>query len=96
MSQGRLESIAVMQQDPMKRGLVWPQRLRVTLGYDGSLKELPGVCDRKRHHRQGRERIAGAAISCCPPAVVWATAFSCSTTAAATICYSTSRTCPTR
>ena len=38
---GRLESITITQQDPMKRGLVWPQRLRVTLGYDGSLKNLP-------------------------------------------------------
>jgi aminopeptidase N len=38
---GRLESILVRQQDPMKRGLVWPQRLRVTLGYDGTLKNLP-------------------------------------------------------
>jgi aminopeptidase N len=37
----RLESLTITQQDPMKRGLVWPQRLRVTLGYDGSLKELP-------------------------------------------------------
>jgi aminopeptidase N len=38
---GRLESIAVTQQDPMKRGLVWPQRLRVTLGYDGASRDLP-------------------------------------------------------
>jgi aminopeptidase N len=38
---GRLESIAITQHDPMKRGLVWPQRLRVTLGYDGSFKDLP-------------------------------------------------------
>jgi aminopeptidase N len=40
-AQGRLESITVTQHDPMKRGLVWPQRLRVALGYDGSVKELP-------------------------------------------------------
>jgi aminopeptidase N len=38
---GRLESIVVRQQDPMNRGLLWPQRLRVTLGYDGSLRDLP-------------------------------------------------------
>jgi aminopeptidase N len=38
---GRLKSITVRQQDPMQRGLVWPQRLRVALGYDGSVKELP-------------------------------------------------------
>jgi aminopeptidase N len=38
---GRLESIAITQRDPMKRGVIWPQRLRVTLGYEGSLKDLP-------------------------------------------------------
>jgi aminopeptidase N len=38
---GRLESIAITQRDPMTRGLVWPQRLRVTLGYGDSLKDLP-------------------------------------------------------
>ena len=38
---GRLESMTVTQQDPMKRGLIWPQRLRVTVGFDGSVKELP-------------------------------------------------------
>ena len=26
--------------DPLRRGLVWPQRMRVTLGYPGSRKEL--------------------------------------------------------
>jgi aminopeptidase N len=41
VERGRLESIAITQHDPMKRGLVWPQRLRVTLGYDGSFKDLP-------------------------------------------------------
>jgi aminopeptidase N len=40
-AKGRLESITVTQQDPMKRRLMWPQRLRVALGYDGSVKELP-------------------------------------------------------
>jgi len=38
---GRLESITVTQHDPMARGLLWPQRLRVALGYDGAVKELP-------------------------------------------------------
>jgi aminopeptidase N len=38
---GRLEGITVTQRDPMKRGLIWPQRLRVTVGFDGSVKELP-------------------------------------------------------
>jgi aminopeptidase N len=40
-AKGQLESISVTQQDPMKRGLVWPQRLRIAVGYDGSIKELP-------------------------------------------------------
>jgi len=40
-SSGRLDGLTLTQQDPMKRGLVWPQRLQVTLGYDGSVKELP-------------------------------------------------------
>jgi aminopeptidase N len=38
---GRVDSLTVRQQDPMQRGLVWPQRLRVALGYDGAVKELP-------------------------------------------------------
>jgi aminopeptidase N len=40
-ARGRIESMTVTQHDPMKRGLVWPQRLRIALGYDGSIKELP-------------------------------------------------------
>ena len=40
-AKGRLESITVTQKDPMTRGLLWPQRLRVALGYEGSVKELP-------------------------------------------------------
>jgi aminopeptidase N len=40
-SSGHLDSITLTQTDPMKRGLVWPQRLQVALGYDGSVKELP-------------------------------------------------------
>jgi aminopeptidase N len=38
---GRLEAITVSQQDPMKRGVIWPERLRVTVGFDGSAKDLP-------------------------------------------------------
>jgi aminopeptidase N len=40
-SSGHLDGITLTQTDPMKRGLVWPQRLQVALGYDGSVKELP-------------------------------------------------------
>jgi len=38
---GRLASIDLSQRDPLGRGLVWPQRLRVALGYPGSVRELP-------------------------------------------------------
>jgi len=38
---GRLAGITVSTRDPLGRGLVWPQRLRVALGYEGSIKELP-------------------------------------------------------
>ena len=37
---GRVSSIALHVSDPMGRGLVWPQRLRVVLGYEGSSREL--------------------------------------------------------
>jgi aminopeptidase N len=43
---GRLAGIAVSARDPLGRGLVWPQRLRVTLGYEGSITELPMDVDR--------------------------------------------------
>jgi len=39
--QGRLAGITLTQDDPRTRGLVWPQRLRVALGYEGSVRELP-------------------------------------------------------
>jgi aminopeptidase N len=38
---GRLASIDLTQSDPLGRSLVWPQRLRVALGYPGSIRELP-------------------------------------------------------
>jgi aminopeptidase N len=41
LSGGRIRSIALHVSDPMGRGLVWPQRLRVTLGYPGSIVDLP-------------------------------------------------------
>ena len=40
-AKGRLDGMTVTQQDPMKRGLIWPQRLRVTVGFEGSATELP-------------------------------------------------------
>jgi aminopeptidase N len=38
---GRLAGITLKVDDPLRRGRVWPQRLRVTLGYATSIKDLP-------------------------------------------------------
>src|SRR5207248_613042 len=35
-----IQRLAITMNDPLRRGLVWPQRMRVTLGYAGSQKEL--------------------------------------------------------
>jgi aminopeptidase N len=37
---GRIAGLALTQRDPLGRGLVWPQQLRVTLGYEGSSRDL--------------------------------------------------------
>ncbi len=37
---GRVSDLTLTQRDPLERGIVWPQRLRVTLGYAGSAKDL--------------------------------------------------------
>jgi aminopeptidase N len=37
----RLASIEIVEQDPMGRSMIWPQRLRVALGYPGMVRELP-------------------------------------------------------
>jgi aminopeptidase N len=37
----RLAGITVTGRDPFDRGLVWPQRLRITLGYEDRLEEVP-------------------------------------------------------
>jgi aminopeptidase N len=37
----RVSSAVLEATDPFGRGLIWPQRLRITLGYPGSMKELP-------------------------------------------------------
>jgi aminopeptidase N len=39
-SDGRLSGITLRGRDPFRRGLIWPQRLRVTLGYVGAIKDL--------------------------------------------------------
>ena len=35
-----IERLTVTMADPLRRGLVWPQRMRVTLGYPGTQKDL--------------------------------------------------------
>jgi aminopeptidase N len=35
-----VQRLTITMSDPLRRGLVWPQRMRVTLGYLGSQKEL--------------------------------------------------------
>jgi len=37
----RVTSLALHMRDPLERGLVWPERLQVTLGYPGSIAQLP-------------------------------------------------------
>jgi len=37
----RLVSIGLTQRDPLGRHLVWPQQMRVALGYPGTVRELP-------------------------------------------------------
>jgi aminopeptidase N len=38
---GRVSQFTLHVSDPLERGLVWPQRLRVTLGYRDRVKEVP-------------------------------------------------------
>jgi aminopeptidase N len=37
---GRIAELSLTQRDPLARGVVWPQRLRITLGYAGSAKDV--------------------------------------------------------
>jgi aminopeptidase N len=38
---GTIASLTLAASDPLRRGLVWPQRLRVTLGYEGRIEQVP-------------------------------------------------------
>jgi aminopeptidase N len=40
-SRGQLAGITLSVDDPLARGLIWPQRLRVVLGYQDRIRELP-------------------------------------------------------
>jgi aminopeptidase N len=39
-AQGRLDRIALKQHDPLKRGLLWPQQLEITLGYLNGIRGI--------------------------------------------------------
>jgi aminopeptidase N len=56
---GRLEGIALTMADPMNRDLVWPQRLRVSLGYEDRVDDVPVYVTRSTAEVEGvagRER----------------------------------------
>ncbi len=42
----RIRRLTITMADPLRRGLVWPQRMRVTLGYAGSQKDLAVYANR--------------------------------------------------
>jgi len=41
VERGRIARLTLTMSDPLQRGLVWPQRLRVGLGYGDGIRELP-------------------------------------------------------
>jgi aminopeptidase N len=45
VERGRIARLTLSARDPLERGLVWPQRLRVTLGYPGRLREVPAYAN---------------------------------------------------
>ena len=44
-ARGRIASLTLTMADPLKRGLVWPQRIRVALGYSDQIRELAATVD---------------------------------------------------
>jgi aminopeptidase N len=95
-SRGRLASITLTMTDPLKRGVVWPQRIRVALGsgdairllpvtISGSVTEIPGGRWPRAATVHPAERCRASATDC-----------SCWTMPVVPICSSTSRGFPTR
>ena len=41
VERGRVSRLIVTVTDPLRRGLVWPQQLRVALGYESEVREIP-------------------------------------------------------
>ena len=44
---GRISSLTLTMTDPLKRGLLWPQRIRVALGYRDQVRQLPVTISRR-------------------------------------------------
>ena len=59
---GRVSDLTLTQRDPLARGIVWPQRLQVTLGYGGSAKDLTVDVATPAHGNQGGRRPRRAAL----------------------------------
>ncbi len=56
---GKIAHLELTGRDPLGRGLVWPQRLRLALGYRGHVVELPVLMDgpvARVAEAQGRDR----------------------------------------
>ena len=60
IDRGRISGLTLEMSDPLARGLVWPQRLRVALGYPGRVREVPDIRHRP-HHPDSRCRGAAPA-----------------------------------
>jgi len=41
VDRGRVSRLTLTATDPLRRGLIWPQQLRVTLGYETGVQEVP-------------------------------------------------------
>jgi aminopeptidase N len=58
-ARGRIARLRLTVRDPLRRGLVWPQRLQVTLGYPDGARTLPVYADAATvavHKAVGMER----------------------------------------
>src|SRR5688500_5727724 len=64
-ARGRIASLTLTVNDPLKRGLLWPQRIHVALGYDDSIRLLPVTI-------AGRVTVVRAAVGLARPRYVLA------------------------
>ncbi|MBI3049472.1 MAG: ERAP1-like C-terminal domain-containing protein [Acidobacteria bacterium] len=54
---GRVSRLTLTMSDPLRRGLVWPQRLRVGLGYATGIREVPLYIDGRTTRVREAERL---------------------------------------